>query len=196
MKNVFTVIAALFLCSCAHHEMPNKFRGIASLQNRSELEGIWFLQGSNDARGPYNGELELRMASDGTYTATRVVNYISFYYEGLRVQEVWVGKALPGEAGIVITFSLNPSQSVNEFYKLGSKDNLEAVFQNQNATTYKEWITTRTSLDDKYLPAIASNFHSVNLDILRVANRFIDDESLREAHAQRGRLTNENSEAY
>jgi UDP-galactopyranose mutase len=175
----------MFLSSCAHKESSNKFRGIASLKSAEELEGIWFLQGSNDSRGPYNGELELKRSDDGTYSVTRVVNYISYYYEGLRVQEVWVGKALPSEAGLVVTYGLNAKQSVNEFFKVAAKDNLEASFQDHQNSTYKEWISTKRKLEEKSLRWIGPDFYIKNYDTLRVANRFIEKQSLSEAHAQR-----------
>lgn len=188
MKYALSVFIILLLGSCAHKELPNKFRGIASLNNPSELEGIWFLQGSHASRGPYNGELELKRTQDGTYSVTRVVNYISYYYEGLKVQEVWVGKALPSETGLVITFGLNSESSLNEFFKIGTDDTLKALFKDQKDEIYQEWISTKRPLEEKSLRWVASDYYIKNFDTLRVANRFLDKQSLIEAHTQRLKL--------
>ncbi len=188
MKYAFTILALIFLSSCAHKELPNKFRGIASLKSPSELEGIWFLQGSHASRGPYNGELELKRTQDGTYSVTRVVNYISYYYEGLRVQEVWVGKALPSDSGLVITFGLNAEKSVNEFFKVDESDTLKAAFRDPQDEIYQEWISTKRNLEEKSLRWIASDFYVKNYDTLRVANKFLDKQSLGEAYTQRKQM--------
>src|SRR5690349_4837541 len=87
------VFVFALLLGCATPTKPIA-RDIASLNANGGMIGIWFLQGTSSTRGPYNGELELRPASDGTFDVTRVVTYINYFYEGLRVQEVWTGKAV------------------------------------------------------------------------------------------------------
>ncbi|MNJ90995.1 hypothetical protein D3C87_86380 [compost metagenome] len=165
----FLVLSLFFLgvTACTHKEkiVP---RDIASFQ-ATGVEGIWFLQGSSSTRGPYNGELELRKSSDGTYDVIRVATYINYYFDGLKVQEVWVGKAVPTDDSLTISYDLkqgdfitrldkqkreekdfrNPVTIVSQF---AAKDSgLQAQFSDKRVSTYSEWITTKRNLEAKPL---------------------------------------------
>lgn len=158
------------LCACAQKPTSTGFRGIASLQNPADVEGIWDLQGSNASRGPYTGQMELRRSHDGTFSVIRVINYIRYYYQGLRVQEVWTGKAVPSQQNLVVTYDLKAADfvtsyestkrspedfkktvSINEFFNPTEKNTLESKFSDSTGSAYQEWIMSKKSLGDKPL---------------------------------------------
>lgn len=157
-------IAFLLFTSCAQLS-PKTTREIASLQAPRNLEGIWFLQGTNSLRGPYNGEIELRRANDGTYNVVRVITYIKYYYEGYKVQEIWTGKAVADTQSLTINYTLKQadyitrlgtlkrdpkdfktSLSLMERYEDSDKG-LTAHVNDRSVSTYSEWITTRRDLE-------------------------------------------------
>lgn len=163
-SSLFLFSILIIFVSCAQTE-KKIVRDIASLQATDSVEGIWFLQGTSSVRGPYNGELELRKSFDGTYEVIRVVTYINHFYDGLKVQEVWTGKAVPNQDSIVITYELqqagfiaqmgsakrkqsdfNNPMTVNVLFKESSRG-LEAQFDDGNLSKYSEWLTTQRKLD-------------------------------------------------
>lgn len=165
----FSVLSLLFLAVIAcSHETKVVPRDIASLQ-ASGVEGIWFLQGSSSTRGPYNGELEFRKSNDGTYDVVRVATYINSYFEGLKVQEVWIGKAVPTEENLTISFDLKQGDYVTALDKnrraesdfrnnvtlvvqFTPKDRgLQAQFSDKKASKYSEWLTTKRNLESEPL---------------------------------------------
>ncbi len=180
MRKVWGFILSCGLVACVHEDSMLKNRGLASLEGPRAAEGIWDLQGSNNPRGPYTGELELRRLSNGTYHAIRTINYISFYYQGLRVQEVWTGLAVPNKSGVVVTYDLATSDfitqlgtekrtpedlagplTLNEFFNLTDKNTFEAKFSDRREAIYHEWITTKRDLQSQ--PLWKSERSSINL---------------------------------
>lgn len=153
-----------FLISCAQKEKQIP-RDIASLQAMGGMEGIWFLQGTSSTRGPYNGELELRKSYDGTYDVVRIVTYINYFYDGLKVQEVWTGKALAHDSSLVVSYDLRQADFIsklgsakrksNEFNNsiaviarfIGSPVGLSTRYGDEKISNYTEWITTKRSLE-------------------------------------------------
>lgn len=171
MKNVafFSLtILSLILTSCAQFSAKTS-REVASLQTPANLEGIWFLQGTNSQRGPYNGEIELRRTADGTYDVVRMVTYINYYYEGFKVQEVWTGKAVADSSSLTVSYTLKQADYITRLgnlrrdpkdFKSGlnilehftdSSKGLAAQFGVRDISTYSEWITTRRNLESEPL---------------------------------------------
>lgn len=167
-SSLFLFLFLIILNSCAQNE-KKVVRGIASLQATGGVEGVWFLQGTSSVRGPYNGELELRKSYDGTYEVVRIVTYINYFYDGLKVQEVWTGKAVPNHNSIVITYDLqqagfitqlgslkrnlsefNNPITVNVLFKESSRG-LAAQFDDGKSSKYSEWLTTQRKLDEQPL---------------------------------------------
>lgn len=154
---------AAFILSCSHKEkiIP---RDIASLR-ASGVEGIWFLQGTSSTRGPYNGELELRPAQDGTYNVVRTATYINSYFDGLKIQEVWTGKAVPTEQTLTITYDLKQADFISELdgekrseseftnsisvisQFVPEESGLRAEFSDKKVSQYSEWLTTKRDLE-------------------------------------------------
>lgn len=154
----------LFSASCQHKEKQIP-RDIASLQANGGMEGIWFLQGTSSTRGPYNGELELRKASDGTFDVVRMVTYINYFFDGLKVQEVWTGKAVATNDSLTISYDIRQGDFIT---KLGSTkrdpsdfgapiqvlsryvvtpNGLATHYADKKVSNYNEWITTRRNLE-------------------------------------------------
>ncbi|MBS1971602.1 MAG: hypothetical protein JSU04_14925 [Bdellovibrionales bacterium] len=171
MKNVafFSLtILSLILTSCAQFSAKTS-REVASLQTPANLEGIWFLQGTNSQRGPYNGEIELRRTADGTYDVVRAVTYINYYYEGFKVQEIWTGKAVADSSSLTVSYTLKQADYITRLgnlrrdpkdFKSGlnilehftdSSKGLAAQFGVRDISTYSEWITTRRNLESEPL---------------------------------------------
>lgn len=167
-SSLFLFLVLFILSSCAQNE-KKIIRDIASLQAAGGVEGVWFLQGTSSARGPYNGELELRRGFDGTYEVVRIVTYINYFFDGLKVQEVWTGKAVPNNNSIVITYDLqqadfitqlgsekrnlggfNNPMTVNVLFK-ESPRGLAAQFDDGKSSKYSEWLTTQRKLDEQPL---------------------------------------------
>ncbi|UYL10477.1 hypothetical protein B9G69_007790 [Bdellovibrio sp. SKB1291214] len=165
---LFLFLSLTLFTSCATQEKQIP-RDIASLQSSGAMEGIWFLQGTSSTRGPYNGELELRKSSDGTYDAIRIVTYINYFYDGLKVQEVWTGKAVAAGDTLVMSYDLrqgdfitklgtdqrnssdftNPITVVTRF--IATDKGLASQFSDKKFSNYTEWITTRRNLEAKPL---------------------------------------------
>lgn len=161
---LLSFIWGLFLLLSCSHKVKIVPRDIASLK-ASGVEGIWFLQGTSSARGPYNGELELRRSTDGTYDVVRIATYINSYFDGLKVQEVWTGKAVPTADTLLITYDLRqadfisrlddkkrePSDFQNTISIMApfipEESGLRAQFADKKSSTYSEWITTRRDLE-------------------------------------------------
>lgn len=160
------VVATFSFSACTQKE-KKPVRAIASIAAEAPMEGIWFLQGTSSTRGPYNGELELRKASDGTFDVRRVVTYINYFFDGLRVQEVWIGKAVAHSGSLTVSYELlqgdfitrlgdlkrqpsefkNPMTIVSRFQP--EKAHIAAQFVDLANTTYSEWLTTRRDLQEK-----------------------------------------------
>lgn len=162
----------LFLCpflvialSCQHSPKV-VVRDIASLKKSDEVEGIWFLQGTSSLRGPYNGEIELRKSFDGTYNVIRMVTYINYFYDGLKVQEVWTGKAVANNDSILISYDLRQGdyikkigsekrsvaevgKTINVVSDLRANDQkiIATEFSDIKDSKYQEWISTRRELE-------------------------------------------------
>lgn len=133
------------------------------------MEGIWFLQGTSSTRGPYNGELELRKAADGTYDVVRIATYINYFFDGLKVQEVWTGKAVATPDSLTISYELRQGDFITRLGKLkrdqsdfansitvlsryiGTPNGLSTSYSDKKVSSYKEWITTRRPLEAKPL---------------------------------------------
>lgn len=171
MRNLsflFLFLSVLIISSCTTKtkQLP---RDIASLQINNGVEGIWFVQGTSSARGPYNGELELYRAGDGTYHAIRVVTYINYFYEGLKVQEVWTGRAVAEGNYLTVSYDLKQgdfitrlngaSREPSEFRNVlnvverftPSEKGLATTFTDRKASNYTEWLTTRRNLEGQHL---------------------------------------------
>lgn len=165
---LFLFLNVVVFASCATKEKQIP-RDIASLQASGGMEGIWFLQGTSSTRGPYNGELELRRSHDGTYNATRVITYINYFYDGLKVQEVWTGKAIATGDTLTLSYDLRQGDFIkklgsikrdkNDFthqinviarFAVSSKG-LASQFSDKKVSNYTEWITTRRDLDPRPL---------------------------------------------
>ncbi|QDK36173.1 hypothetical protein [Bdellovibrio sp. NC01] len=163
---LFLGVLVFSACSTKEKKLP---RDIASLQMNNAVEGIWFLQGTSSSRGPYNGELELRKSSDGTYNVVRVVTYINYFYDGLKVQEVWTGKAVAEGNLLTVSYDLKQadfitklggqSRDVVEFKNTinvlerfaPSEKGLTTAFTDRKASNYTEWLTTRRDLEARPL---------------------------------------------
>ncbi|HWU42288.1 MAG TPA: hypothetical protein VN132_02580, partial [Bdellovibrio sp.] len=170
MRKLFPslLFLSLLTSSCATKEkhLP---RDIASLQMSNGVEGIWFVQGSSTTRGPYNGDLELRKSNDGTYNAVRVITYINSFFDGLKVQEVWTGKAVAEGNALSVSYDLSqadfitrlgtatrePSDFKNKINILErfvrSEKGLTAQFADRKVSNYTEWLTERRNLEAKPL---------------------------------------------
>jgi hypothetical protein len=173
MKTTSYFFGFIFVCfsllSCSSSKVKTIPRDVASLQSNGSMEGIWFLQGTNTTKGPYNGELELRRGRDGTYDAIRVITYINYYFDGLKVQEVWTGKALPTEDNLTITYDLKQAEFISRLDKKkrqatdftnpisiisrysSSENGLKSEFADRKEASYSEWITTRRDLESQPL---------------------------------------------
>ena len=154
----------LFLSACAHPVKPVP-RDIASLNEAGKVAGIWVLQGTSSTRGPYNGELELRPSHDGTFDVVRVVTYINYFYDGLRVQEVWTGKAVPDTDTLTLSYDLRQGEYITKLGEtsksardlqtpltvtmrfLPTPAGLAAQFSDMKVSEYSEWLTTSRPLD-------------------------------------------------
>lgn len=154
--------------SCSHFRQPME-RDVASIQAAGGWNGIWFVQGSNSVRGPYNGEIELRRTSDGTYDVVRIITYINFYFEGFKVQEVWTGKAASDDTALLISYNLKqadhivrlgslrrtPEEFKNNLNVLsrytGNDKGLQTQFEDRKSSSYTELLTTRRPLEEKTL---------------------------------------------
>lgn len=159
----------MFSASCQHRPQKQVPRDIASLQANGGMEGIWFLQGTSSTRGPYNGELELRKAADGTYDVVRVATYINYFFDGLKVQEVWTGKAVATPDSLTISYDLRQGDFITRLGKhkrdqsdfanpvtvlsryVGTPNGLSTSYSDKKVSSYKEWITTRRPLEAKPL---------------------------------------------
>ncbi|WII73884.1 hypothetical protein QJS83_08335 [Bdellovibrio sp. 22V] len=166
---LFLFLSVFLLNSCTHTEKQIP-RDIASIQATGRgMEGIWFLQGTSSTRGPYNGELELRKSNDGTYNVIRVITYINYFFDGLKVQEVWTGKAVATNDSVTISYDIRQGDFIT---KLGSEKRqpsdfrnpitvlsrfvvspagLASKFSDKKVSDYTEWITTRRDLEAKPL---------------------------------------------
>lgn len=163
-----SITFALFLGACATPIKPIP-RDIAALKETGKVAGIWFLQGTSSTRGPYNGELELRPSNDGTFDVVRMVTYINYFYDGLRVQEVWVGKAVPDSDTITISYDLRQGEFITRLGETNKtvKDlrtpitiitrffptpaGLAAQFSDKKFSEYSEWLTTSRPLEARPL---------------------------------------------
>ncbi len=166
------LISFLFLCpfllttlSCQHTPKV-VIRDIASLKQSDEVEGIWFLQGTSSLRGPYNGELELRKSFDGTYNVVRMVTYINYFYDGLKVQEVWTGKAVANNDSILISYDLRQGDYIKKIgsekrsiadsgktinvvsdFRTNEQKIIATEFSDIKDSKYQEWVSTRRELE-------------------------------------------------
>ncbi|WP_374076688.1 hypothetical protein [Bdellovibrio bacteriovorus] len=161
---LFLFLSVFLLNSCTHKEKQIP-RDIASLQANGGMEGIWFLQGTSSTRGPYNGELELRRSNDGTFNVIRAITYINYFFDGLKVQEIWTGKAVATGDSVTITYDIHQGDFIT---RLGNQKREPSDFKNTVAVTsrfvassaglatqytdtkvssYSEWITTRRDLE-------------------------------------------------
>lgn len=162
MKHFYFVLFVFLFSGCTQAPVSVVSRGVASLNEQTKIEGIWELQGSHSERGPYTGDLQLTKKSNGTYSVIRLVNYVSFYSEGLRVQEVWTGTAALSSGNLVVTYELSKGQFlteygilkrgaqllgeklvVNEFFKVDTRKNLQANMSLPKGGEYREWLTAR-----------------------------------------------------
>ena len=159
-----SLLCVLFFFGCAHPEKQIP-RDIASLQATGGMEGIWFVQGTSSTRGPYNGEIELRKSHDGTFDVVRVVTYINSFFDGLKIQEVWTGKAVATADSLTISYELkqadfitrlgNQKRAASEFSTpltvntrfIPSNKGLATQFSDKKSSSYTEWITTRRDLE-------------------------------------------------
>ncbi|KYG60751.1 hypothetical protein AZI85_12230 [Bdellovibrio bacteriovorus] len=165
---LFLFLSVVVLGSCTHKEKQIP-RDIASLQASGGMEGIWFLQGTSSTRGPYNGELELRKSNDGTFNVVRVVTYINYFFDGLRVQEVWTGKAVASANTLTISYDIKQADFITKLGTLKrdpsefrapvtvlsrfvtSPAGLSTKFSDKKESEYSEWITTRRNLEARPL---------------------------------------------
>jgi hypothetical protein len=163
---LFSALFVFTSCATVEKQIP---RDVASLQASGAMEGIWFLQGTSSSRGPYNGELELRKSSDGTYDAIRIITYINYFYDGLKVQEVWTGKAVAAGDTLVMSYDLRQGDFIQKLGNLKREESefknpinvvtrfvvtdkgLASQFSDKKVSNYTEWITTRRNLDAKPL---------------------------------------------
>lgn len=221
MKNwysfLFLFCSLVFTLSCAH-QVKKIPRDVASLQQNG-MEGIWFLQGSSSTRGPYNGELELRRASDGTYDVVRVITYINYFFDGLRVQEVWTGKAVPNHQAVVFSYDLRQADFIKSLGKTkrepsefgntinviasfsASPAGLSSEFSDKKVSSYREWITTRRDLEPRPLwqnqraainaqgPAIPANVKKTIKDFKKKID--FDQQPLVKKYAKTAEFKNE-----
>ncbi|NUN05102.1 MAG: hypothetical protein HUU57_05000 [Bdellovibrio sp.] len=169
MLSFFISLALMMLLGSCSHSEKRGWRGIASLQNSDQTEGIWFLQGSSTTLGPYNGELELRKSSDGTFDVVRVVTYINNFFEGLKIQEVWTGKAVVHGDAITISYDIKNAGIIQ---RLGShkrdvtdfnetlpvlarftltESGIKTQFNDSKSVAYSEWLSTKRPLEEKPL---------------------------------------------
>ncbi|MEN0057588.1 MAG: hypothetical protein AAGB31_02040 [Bdellovibrio sp.] len=164
LRFLFLLGTSFWLFSCAHQERQIP-RDIASLQSNGGMEGIWFLQGTSSVRGPYNGELELRKSHDGTFNVVRVITYINYFFDGLKVQEVWTGKAVAESRTLTITYDLQKGDFITrlggerrEADDIGGMINVVSRFNGSSAglttkfddgkiSNYSEWVTTKRPLE-------------------------------------------------
>ncbi len=162
----FVSFIAFTGCSSPEKKIP---RDIASLQASGGMEGIWFVQGTSSTRGPYNGEIELRKSNDGTFSVVRIVTYINSFFDGLKVQEVWTGKAVATNDSLTISYDIKqadfimrlgnlkrkatdflaPVEVVSRF--IPSNKGLATQFSDKNSSTYTEWLTTIRELEPEPL---------------------------------------------
>ncbi|MBV2168601.1 MAG: hypothetical protein KUL82_07830 [Bdellovibrio sp.] len=215
---LFLFLSVLIFNSCAHKERQVP-RDIASLQANGGMEGIWFLQGTSSTRGPYNGELELRKAGDGTFNVVRIVTYINYFFDGLRVQEVWTGKAVANAGTLTVTYDIRQGDFIT---KLGSQKReasdfrnpitilarfsptsagLATSFSDKKVSDYSEWITTRRDLESrplwvnerKYLDAKGKNIPLLVRGIIKAFKMDIgyDKDSLVKSYKNRPEFKNE-----
>lgn len=165
---LFLFLSVVLSLSCQHKEKQVP-RDIASLQANGGMEGIWFLQGTSSSRGPYNGELELRKASDGTFDVVRIVTYINYFFDGLKVQEVWTGKAVATPDSLTVTYDIRQADFIKKLGTLKRADSdfaapitiisryavtpngLATQYSDKKESSYSEWITTRRTLELKPL---------------------------------------------
>lgn len=165
---LFLFLSVFLLNSCTHKEKQIP-RDIASLQASGGMEGIWFLQGTSSTRGPYNGELELRRSNDGTFNVVRAITYINYFFDGLKVQEIWTGKAVATGDSVTITYDVrqgdfitrlgNQKREPSDFKDpiavtsrfVASSAGLATQFTDTKVSSYSEWITTRRDLEAKPL---------------------------------------------
>ncbi len=164
MKNFYFVLFLFLISACTQAPVSLVSRGVASLNEQTKIEGIWELQGSHSERGPYTGDMQLTKNTNGTYNVIRLVNYVSFYSEGLRVQEVWTGTAVLSNGNLVVTYELSKGQFlteygilkrgsqllgeklvVNEFFKVDDRKNLQANMSLPKGGEYREWLTARAA---------------------------------------------------
>lgn len=160
--SLFFILLGAISCSHKQRLIP---RDIASLKQTDTVEGIWFLQGTSNIRGPYNGELEFRKSNDGTFDVVRIVTYINYFYDGLKVQEVWTGKAVASDDSIVISYELAQADFISKLndirredsqfthrarvdmsFKTG-KSGLATSFSDRKGSQYSEWMTTRRDIE-------------------------------------------------
>lgn len=153
------------------------------------MAGIWFLQGTSSTRGPYNGELELRPSNDGTFDAIRIVTYINYFYDGLRVQEVWQGKAIADNDTLTVSYQLrqgefitkldDTSKSAKELRTpitldmryLPTSNGLAAKFSDGKVSEYSEWLTTSRPLEAQPLWANSQRIITVRSKPIPAAER-------------------------
>lgn len=165
---LFLFLSVFLLNSCTHKEKQIP-RDIASLQASGGMEGIWFLQGTSSTRGPYNGELELRRSNDGTFNVVRAITYINYFFDGLKVQEIWTGKAVATGDSVTITYDIrqgdfitrlgNQKRELSDFKNpiavtsrfVASSAGLATQYSDKKVSSYSEWITTRRDLEAKPL---------------------------------------------
>lgn len=165
---LFLFLSVFSAVSCQHKEKQIP-RDIASLQASGGMEGIWFLQGTSSTRGPYNGELELRKSHDGTYDVVRIVTYINYFFDGLKVQEVWTGKAVATGETLTVSYDIrqgdfitrlgdlkrDPSEfsaTINVVSRYAVTPNgLATSYADKKVSNYTEWITTKRDLEVKPL---------------------------------------------
>lgn len=162
--SLFFILLGTGTVSCSHRQRVIP-RDIASLKQTDTVEGIWFLQGTSSIRGPYNGELEFRKSNDGTFDVVRIVTYINYFYEGLKVQEVWTGKAVAAEDSIVISYELTQADFISKLNDVRrdnsqfnhkarvdlafkpAKSGLATSFSDRKGSLYSEWMTTRRDIE-------------------------------------------------
>lgn len=175
---ILLFLGSVFFVSCAQ-KTKNIPRSIASLSKNDQLEGTWFLQGTSDMRGAYNGEIEFRKGTNGTYAVTRIATYINSFYEGLKVQEVWTGEAVADSDSIVVVYHLksadfitrlnNNKRQVSDFRSpkevvarfVVRSEGLKTEFSDKKFSHYNEWISTQRPLDT--LPLWTENKKTVSI---------------------------------
>lgn len=171
------LLASLFFCS--------------PLYSQDDISGVWSFEGTHSARGDYTGELEIRPKADGSYNVIRVVDYHTFTFKDLNVEEVWTGSGILKDGILTLNYDLKAADFITRYNTEKRRDedfindivitsninfknnNPQSNFLDGEHASYKEEFSEKKGLNpsplwvDQRELLLAEGAHSIKADIAK-----------------------------